>query len=83
MIVGVVLAAILICVVGLVLNSKKAFRCAQAGCAGTMEPLGHHELDDYLEDAANPTTPDDTTFMPAVPDVLMCDTCGECVERRG
>jgi hypothetical protein len=81
---GVVMAAVLICVVGFMLNCKKAFRCLQGGCSGTMEPLGPRELDDYLEDAANPsTTPDDTTFMPAVPDVLMCDTCGECIERRG
>lgn len=84
MIVGLVMAAILICVVGFMLNSKKAFRCAQDGCGGTMAPLNQQELDDYLEDTAesNPI-PGDTVFVPAVPDVWSCDSCGECVERRG
>lgn len=82
--VGVILASVLVAVVGFWLNSKRAFRCAQDGCSGTMAPLNQQELDDYLEDTAdtNPI-PGDTVFVPAVPDVWSCDSCGDYVERRG
>lgn len=82
--VGVILAVLLASVVGYWLNTKRAFRCAQGGCSGTMEPLNQQELDDYLEDTANSNPiPGDTVFVPAVPDVWACDSCGEYVERRG
>ena len=84
MIVGVVLASVLAAVLGYWLNTKRAFRCAQDGCSGTMHQLNSQELDAYLDDTADSSpVPNDTVFVPAVPDVLVCDSCGEYMERRG
>jgi hypothetical protein len=74
---------LLVAVVGLFLGSTRAFRCGASGCSGTMRRLGSQELDAYLEESANSPTPDDFVIVPPVPEVLVCDSCGEYVERRG
>jgi hypothetical protein len=75
--------SLLVAVVGLLLGSARAFRCGANGCSGTMHRLGSHELDAYLEESANSQTPDDSVIVPPVPEVLVCDSCGEYIERRG